>query len=139
MAAAFKSPRKQSSLLSHYLKLEKAPRGAFSNLSQCPGLNWRPRPSLTLLFYRVDIKRLDCILYPFGTPLSVVRANTARHGLGHYLAINRYSGFISCITTRAGRGQATHHGRALPTELHWQCVGTQLFNCVDDTITDFCV
>ena len=25
-----------------------------------------------------------------------------------------------CITTQAGRVTATHHGRALPTELHWR-------------------
>ena len=54
-------------------------------------------------------------------PLSVVRALTLSATVSaSTLAVNRYSGFIYKVSFASGKSQMTHHGVALPAELHWQ-------------------
>jgi len=102
---------------------QKIPTKGTFYLSQCPESNRRPTPSFTPQFIKRDIWGLDCILripIQVKRPLSVVRAlNYECHGLGHTLAINRYSGFVYKVSFVSGRGLMTHHGVALPAELHW--------------------
>lgn len=61
------------------------------------------------------------------------------HGLGHTLAINRYSGFVYKVSFVSGRGHMTHHGVALPAELHWQSGILQFVYCADNHITKFLI
>src|SRR3989344_5188787 len=63
-------------------------------------------------------KRARLYLYPAtgGTPLSVVRALKVSATVLASGAINRYSGFTNLLPKKWA-GFATHHGRALPTEL----------------------
>ena len=89
-------------------------------LSRCPGLNRRPHPSLTpsLLATRRRARLYIHLPEPAEMPLSVVRARipmcaTVLAGG----AINRYSGFIPGSLLEWA-GFASHHGCALPTELH---------------------